>query len=225
MSAKSLEKGFSVEKAHRTQVELSKHLILEDELPSTIRCVAGTDVAYTNDLSVAAAALLDFDSLQLKESQLAVQKTVFPYIPTLLSFREIRPTIAAIKKLHTEPEIILVNGHGYAHPYRCGFASHLGLILKKPTIGVAKSLLIGALVKNSQTQDTVFIQDKGEIIGARVRTKSKSKPVYVSVGHMISLETAIRIVKNCVLSTRIPEPIALAHRNAAVEKRRIKMIC
>lgn len=100
MSAKSLEKGFSVEKAHRTQVELSKHLILEDELPSTIRCVAGTDVAYTNDLSVAAAALLDFDSLQLKESQLAVQKTVFPYIPTLLSFREIRPTIAAIKKLH-----------------------------------------------------------------------------------------------------------------------------
>ena len=134
---------FSVEKAHAMQLRLSKLVIQEDILPKNIRYVAGVDVAYTADLSLGAAVVLDYNSLSVVESKKAKVKTRFPYIPTLLSFREIPPTLAAIKKLKAQPDVFLVDGQGIAHPYRLGFASHLGLVLNKPTIGVAKSLLCG----------------------------------------------------------------------------------
>jgi len=219
----TIKRKFSVEKARRAQIELSKRIIAEDKLPTKIRYVGGVDVAYTNDLSVAAAVSLDFRTLQLEESQVVVRKTDFPYVPTLLSFREIPGTMMAIKGLHMEPDIILADGHGYAHPYRCGFASHLGLALKRPTIGVAKTLLIGTPEKHDRTQDTVFIRDRDQIIGAQVTMRPGEKPVYVSVGHMISLETAVRIVRHCAIHTRIPEPLALAHRIATAEKGKINM--
>jgi len=215
---------FSIEKAHRAQFELSKLIVLKDRLPSTIRNVVGIDVAYTSDLSIAAAVLLDFDTLRLKESKTAFRKTVFPYVATLLSFREIPVSVAAVKMLQENPDIILADGQGYAHPYRCGFASHLGLVLRKPVIGVAKTRLIGIPSKDSSAPDTVFLRDKGQIIGAQIATKHASKPVYVSVGHMISLDTAIRIFKHCVTHSRIPEPIAMAHRVAAIEKRKLNIL-
>jgi len=214
---------FSIEKARRAQIELSKRIILEERLPPEIRYIAGVDVAYVNDISIAAAVLLDYWTLQIKESKTDIRKTSFPYIPTLLSFREIPGTVTAIKKLGIKPDIILADGHGYAHPYRCGFASHLGLALKEPTIGVAKTLLCGSLEKLNRTEDTVFILDRDQIIGAQVTTKPGQKPVYISVGHMISLETAIRIVKHCTVHSRIPEPIALAHQIATAEKGKINI--
>lgn len=221
MPTTTLKTEFSIEKARRAQIELSKRIILEDRLPPEIRYVAGVDVAYVNDISVATAVLLDYQTLQPKESKIDIRKTSFPYIPTLLSFREIPGTMMAIKKFHTKPDIILADGHGYAHPYRCGFASHLGLALKEPTIGVAKTLLYGRLEKLYRTEDPVFIWDRDQIIGAQVTTKPGHKPVYVSVGHMISLETAIQIVKHCTVHSRIPEPIALAHQIATAEKEKI----
>lgn len=224
MSVKTLEERFSIEKAHRAQIELSKHITFEDRLPSTIRNIVGVDVAYTLDLAVAAAVSLDFNTLKRRESRVAIRKDVLPYFPTLLSFREIPATMTAIRKLRTKPDLILANGHGYAHPYRCGLASHLGLALKKPTIGVAKTLLVGALSEHDKSDDTVFILDQGQVIGAQVKTKSGTKPIYISVGHMISLDTAIRIVKHCAINTRIPEPIALAHHVASAEKRKINIV-
>lgn len=217
----TLKTEFSIEKARRAQIELSKRIILKDQLPPEIQYVAGVDVAYVHDISVATAVLVDYQTLQIKESKTDIRKTSFPYIPTLLSFREIPGTIRAIRKFQIKPDIILVDGHGYAHPYRCGFASHLGIILKEPTIGVAKTLLYGSLEKLNRTEDTVFIRDRDQIIGAQVTTKSGQKPVYVSVGHMISLETAIQIVKHCTMHSRIPEPIALAHKIATAEKGKI----
>ena len=101
----------------------------------------------------------------------------------MLSFREIPPAEAAIKKLKIEPDVFLIDAHGFAHPYRCGFASHLGLILGKPTIGAAKSRLVGTPV---EVDGTTFLSDKDETIGALVTTKQKGKPVFVSVGHMVS---------------------------------------
>jgi len=219
----TMKTEFSIEKARRAQIELSKRIILEDRLPPEIRYIAGVDVAYVNDISIAAAVLLDYQTLQIKESKTDIRKTSFPYIPTLLSFREIPGTVTAIKRLGIKPDIILADGHGYAHPYRCGFASHLGLALKEPTIGVAKTLLCGSLEKLNRTEDTVFILDRDQIIGAQVTTKPGKKPVYVSVGHMISLETAIRIVKHCTVHSRIPEPIALAHQIATAEKGKINI--
>ena len=211
---------FSIEKARNAQIELAKHVILKDMLPPTICKITGVDVAYTKDMAIASAVLMDIDSLRMEEAQIAVQKTGFPYIPTLLSFREIPPSMMALKKLNAKFDVVLVDGHGYAHPYRCGFASHLGLALRKPTIGVAKSRLVDTISEQNKTQDVIWIKDKDEIIGAQIRTNPEAKPVYVSVGHMISLRTAIRIVKHCTIHSRIPEPIALAHEIATAEKRK-----
>ncbi len=223
MGATKLKTAFSVEKAHDTQIKLSKKIILKDQIPDTICFVAGVDVAYAKDISIAAVAVLDFNSLRLEESQTAICKTLFPYIPTLLSFREIPPTIQAIQKLRMQPDVFLVDAHGYAHPYRCGFASHLGLMIKKPTIGVAKSMLIGTIEKSEENKDISLMKHRGEIIGAEVTTKPKQKPIYVSVGNMISLKTAIKIVKQCILDSRVPEPIAVAHEIATTTKRKINI--
>ncbi len=219
---------FSIDKARKIQLELAKQVILEDKLPSTIRLVGGVDVAYTSERSIGAAEVLEYDSLKIVESRVKTLRACFPYIPTLLSFREIPPAIAAIKALHLRPSVILVDGQGYAHPYRCGFASHLGIKLKTATIGVAKSRLIGVPVptKGSDVRNDIeaWLVDKGEVIGALVRTKKDAKPLYVSVGHMVSLPTAIKIVKKCTRNERIPEPLRAAHILATKRKKQKKQI-
>jgi len=213
--------SFSFKKAHETQQRMSKKIIRKDTLPGRIQLVAGVDVAYWQDHSVGAVAVLDFESLEIVESQTSICRIRFPYIPTLLSFREVPPTVLAIKKLAKWPDVFLVDGQGYAHPYHCGFASHLGLVLNKPTIGVAKTRLLGKPEPQRDNGDISFLKHEGEVICAAVTTKRGSRPVYVSVGHMISLETAIAIVKHCARSHRVPEPILMAHRVADAEKRKI----
>jgi len=200
------------------QQRLSKHVIKRDMLPQTLRYLAGVDVAYTNGQSVGAVAVLDYASLSVLETKCAVVKTRFPYIPTLLSFREIKPAQAAIKKLSIEPDVFLVDAQGIAHPDRLGFASHLGLLLDKPTIGVAKSLLCGQVAPQNQ-EGWMPITDKNEVIGAAIKKDEKTKLIYVSIGHKVSLERAIKIVRHCTKSARIPEPICIAHTLASEEKR------
>ena len=212
-----LTKNFSVKKAHETQVCLSKKIILEDRLPQKIRTIAGVDVSYVGNLGIGAVTVLDYESLGLLETQVATCQVKMPYIPTLLSFREIPPAMAAIKKLKIQPDVFLVDAQGIAHPYRCGFASHLGLAIGKHSIGAAKSRLIGTPVEMG---GETFLVDKGEIIGAVVTTKQGVKPIYVSIGHMVSLETAIKIVKHCARS-RIPEPLLQAHKLATKERIRL----
>ncbi len=203
---------FSVRKAHKMQQELAKLVVREDTLPKTITSVAGVDVAYTKQYSIGAVAVLDYESLSITEVRTAKVKIQFPYIPTLLSYREIPPVMAAIKKLKTEPDVFIIDGQGIAHPYRLGFASHLGLLLNKPTIGAAKSLLYGK-VGSMNREGWAPIVDRGEVIGAAV-SKGNGKPVYVSVGHKVSLERAVEIVKHCTPRYRIPEPIRAAHQTA-----------
>jgi len=210
---------FSIKKAHNTQMLLSKKIVFRDKLSKKIRLVAGVDVAYTNGKSVGAVAVLDYDSLDLLETQTAFCENRFPYIPTLLSFREIPPAISCIKKLRLEPDIFLIDGHGIAHPYRCGFASHLGLVIQKPTIGVAKSKLVGEIAEKGEN---ALLTHKGQIVGSVVTTKQGFKPIYVSVGHMTTLERAIKVVKHCARGNRVPLPILRAHETATEEKRKIK---
>lgn len=220
MLSRVVESGFSVEKAHKTQLQMSRKIVFEDRLPSNIRFIGGVDVAYTENMSIGAIAVLEYNSLKLVDSQVASCETRFPYIPTLLSFREVLPAVLASKKLDVQPDVFLVDGQGFAHPYGCGFASHLGLVLGEPTIGVAKSKLLGVLKKNT-FNDVSFLEYNGKTVGAAVTTKRGCKPVYVSVGHMVSLETAIKIVKHCAPFRRIPEPIVKAHEIATSEKRKI----
>lgn len=209
-----------MKKAHAMQLRLSEQVIREDTLPDSIEYVAGVDVAYAKGLSIGAVAVLDFASLSLVESKVVRLKTRFPYIPTLLSFREIPPAYLAIKKLEVEPDVFLVDGQGIAHPYRLGFATHLGLAIERPTIGVAKSLLCGK-VEPVGKHGWAPLMDGGEIIGAEVVTKPGTKPIYVSIGHRVSLRRAIDIVRNCTRAYRIPEPTRRAHITAAEEKRKI----
>ena len=214
---------FSVKKAHELQLRLSKRLLFEDILPEAVEYVAGVDVAYLEGTSVCAVLVLDRKSLSQVEVQVAAVKTCFPYVPTLLSFREIWPAVSAIRKLQRKPDIFLVDGQGFAHPYGLGFASHLGLILDKPTIGVAKSLLCG---KAEEVGEDGWkpLSHHGKIVGAEVVTKQGTKPVYVSVGHRISLKRAVEIVLECVGKYRLPEPIRRAHMMANEEKRRLQAI-
>jgi len=216
-----LSPRFSAEKAHAMQLRLSNQAIREDTLPETINYVAGVDVAYAKGISVGAVVVLGFASLSIIESQVVRLKTRFPYIPTLLSFREIPPAYSAIKKLRTRPDVFLVDGQGFAHPYRLGFATHLGLVIDAPAIGVAKNLLCGK-VESAGKSAWSPIMDGAEIIGAQVVTKPGAKPIYVSVGHRVSLRRAINIVKKCTGFYRIPEPIRRAHILANEEKRKIR---
>jgi deoxyribonuclease V len=203
---------------------MAKRVIVEDKLPEEIEFVAGVDVAYTKSYSIGATAVLDYASLTLIESRTVVQRTYFPYIPTLLSFREAAPIIHSLQKLTKRPDVILVDGHGLAHPYNCGLACHIGLVLQIPTIGVAKSNLTGNVVKEEpDMKDGLIINRKNEIIGASVITKKGSKPIYVSVGHKVSLQTAVRIVKQCIRDKRIVEPILRAHEAANIMKRNINI--
>jgi deoxyribonuclease V len=205
------------------QMRLSKRLLFEHTLPETVDYVAGVDVAYLEGTSVGAVSVLDLSTLSQVEVQVSHVKTRFPYIPTLLSFREIPPAYSAIKKLHHKPDVFLVDGQGFAHPYGLGFASHLGLLLDKPTIGVAKSLLCGKVKQNVEC-GWAPLNYKGAVIGAEVVTRQGTKPVYVSVGHRVSLKRATEIVLECTGKYKLPEPIRRAHIKANEEKRRLQSI-
>jgi deoxyribonuclease V len=211
---------FSTEKAHAMQLRLSKRVISKNMLPETIRYVAGVDIAYTKGVSIGAAVVLDSTSLSPIESRVSSVKTRFPYIPTLLSFREVPPALSAIRKLQVQPDVLLVDAHGIMHPYRLGFAAHLGLVMDRPTIGVAKSPLCGESEPLSGRRWAPIV-DEGEHVGAEVVTKPGKKPMYVSIGHKVSLETAIDIVLNCTLAHRIPEPTRKAHAIASNERRKL----
>ena len=219
MPASSTLKGnFPFRRAEKIQRYLSNMIITYDRLPRRIRYVAGVDVSYSGDYSYGSVAVLKYPAMETIEQATSSQRTTIPYVPTFLAFRELPAAVAAARRLKTRPDIFIVDGHGRAHPRRFGLACHFGLALKAPTIGVAKNLLCGE-VKDSRNCWRPII-DRGEVIGAAVFTKVSGKPIYVSVGHKISLETAIKVVLDCTKRYRIPEPVRQAHITAEEEKRR-----
>lgn len=213
--------NFSLEKARKAQQLLASRVIEKDILPKSIRIVAGADVAYKGDLAFAAAVIMDYRTLNVMEYSVRVLRSRFPYIPTLLSFREAGPIIEAILSLSRSPDILLVDGQGRAHPYRLGLASHVGVVLDIPTIGIAKRRLCGQMLDFKDGWAPII--HEGEIIGAAVITRKGHKPIYVSIGHKISLGTAIRIVRYLCRGYRLPEPVRAAHILATKASRREKL--
>lgn len=200
------------------QRELAKRVERADRLPAGIRTVAGVDVGFEDAGSVtrAAVAVLDFPSLALVETAIARRPTAFPYVPGLLSFRELPAVLDAVAALGRMPDIFLCDGQGIAHPRRFGIASHLGVLLDRPSIGVGKTRLTGAHAEpGAQKGDWVPLMDKGEVIGAVLRTRPGVKPVFVSIGHRLCLETAIHLVLACTTRYRLPETTRQAHRLAS----------
>jgi len=179
------------------------------------KLVAGIDCAFTKDgmKIVAAVIVLKLPDFEFVETKIAVRKVAFPYIPGLLSFREAPACIAAVEKLKTSPNAFIIDGQGIAHPRRLGIAAHLGLFFDKPTIGCAKSRLIGVFKEPSpQKGDFALLKDHNEVIGAVLRTRTNVKPVFVSIGHKCTLDDAIAIILACTTRFRLPEPARLAHQ-------------
>ncbi|MDJ0579823.1 deoxyribonuclease V [Crocosphaera sp.] len=207
----------SLEEAKIIQKKLTNQVIKKDNL-EIVDYVAGVDVGFQDNYKItkAAIAVLKFPSLELVESKTALTPTTFPYIPGFLSFREIPALLKAIEKLDIMPDIILCDGQGIAHPRRFGIASHLGVLLDLPTIGVAKSLFIGkheeVPLEKGSWQPLI---DKGEIIGAVLRSRTNVKPIYISIGHKISLPTALNYVIDCLTKYRLPETTRWADKLAS----------
>lgn len=203
--------------ARAIQIEGRAHVIAADRL-GDVRRVAGIDVGFEagGAISRAAVAVLEYPSLRLVESAVARLRTAFPYVPGLLSFREIPAALEALARLSAPPDLLLCDGQGYAHPRRFGLACHLGVLAGLPSIGVAKSRLIGTHDPLPQPKgDWVPLLDGGETIGAVLRTRTSVAPLYVSIGHRVSLPTAIRWVLACTTRYRLPETTRQAHRLAS----------
>jgi len=178
-----------------------------------IRLVAGVDVGFPNpETAQAAVVVLNFPSLSLVDQALAKVPVEFPYIPGLLAFREGPAVLKAFSQLKTEPDLIIFDAQGWAHPRRMGLATHLGVILGKPSIGCAKSKLCGAYkIPGSGVGARSNLTDNGEVIGAVVRSKKSTAPLFISVGHQMDLEAAVRLVLSFCRGNRLPEPTRLAH--------------
>lgn len=181
------------------------------------RLVAGLDISApdASGLAAAAAVVVTYPGLLPVEVARVQARPPFPYIPGLLSFRELPLLIEVCSKIESEPDLVLVDGQGLAHPRRMGLACHLGLFLDRPAIGCAKSRLCGDHEEvGPRKGDHALLKDKGETIGAALRTRQGTRPVYVSIGHMVDLPGALRWTLQCCRAYRLPEPLRLAHKEA-----------
>lgn len=191
-----------------------RHLVDSNWENKEIRTIAGVDVSFPEKQTVmAAVVILSWPSLKVVESRTKTRESSFPYVPGLLAFREVPVLLDVLQDLKTEPDLLMCDAQGIAHQRGMGMASHLGILLDKPSIGCAKSLLYGSVEEPDQERGSIsYILDKsGNVIGAAVRTRDGTKPVYVSIGNKIDLKTAIDFVLATSKGYRIPEPLRLAH--------------
>ncbi|MEW5803113.1 MAG: deoxyribonuclease V [bacterium] len=208
---------------HPFQVSYSEALEIQNRLKlmvettplgHPVRYVAGADISYSkgDNRLFAGIVVLTFPGLEKVEEVRAEGEAAFPYIPGLLSFREAPPLLAAFSRLRHEPDVTIFDGQGIAHPRRLGIAAHLGVILDRPTIGCAKSRLIGKYAGPGEHKgDRSPLQYEGETVGMVLRTRSRTKPVFVSIGNKIDLDTAVALVLACTRTYRLPEPTRQAH--------------
>ncbi len=198
------------------QKRLAAEIITDQPLDlDAIQMVAGVDVSVVNNVSQAAVVVLTYPDLQVIETVRAQAPTPFPYIPGLLSFREGPVLVEAFSKLEHEPDVLIFDGMGIMHPRKLGIASHMGLWLDKPTIGCGKTRLLG-LYQEPPAQKGAFspLIYRRERLGVVLRTRENVKPVFISVGHRATLESAVQLVLHCTTRYRLPEPSRAAH-NAA----------
>ncbi|HLY26922.1 MAG TPA: endonuclease V, partial [Aggregatilineales bacterium] len=204
------------EQAIALQNEMAKEIVYDRPLDiPNIRLVAGVDVSVKNNVSQAAVVVLSFPDLLPVETVRWQMPTPFPYIPGLLSFREGPVLEEAFRRLQHTPDVFIFDGMGRIHPRRIGIASQMGLWLQKPTIGCGKTHLIGVAAELSDVRGaTSDLKDRGEVIGVLLRTRPHVKPVYISVGHLADLPSAIQVTMACTTKYRLPEPIRMAHQAA-----------
>ena len=203
----------SIAEAKEIQDRLREKVIVSP-LMNTIRYVAGADVSFDKGSNIvhAAIVIIRFSDLSIVEKKGASEEVNFPYVPGLLAFREGPPVLTVWEQLDHKPDVILFDAHGIAHPRRFGLACHLGVILDIPSIGCAKSVLVGSYSEpGTKAGEFSLLVDKGEEVGAAVRTKDGIGPVFVTIGHRVDLPSAIKLTLDCVKGYRVPEPTRQAH--------------
>lgn len=221
--------GLTHEPMHPWQVTPEEAIAIQRRLAPLVRMqgialdqihtVAGIDASYT-DRARAAVVVLSFPQLEVLDQAIAARETPFPYVPGLLSFREIPAVLEALEKLRVRPDVLMCDGQGFAHPRRLGLASHLGVYLNMPSVGCAKSRLVGRYEEpGPERGDQSPVFDHGELVAMAVRTKPHTKPLFVSVGHDIALETAVSLVLACARGYRLPEPTRDADKLAGEARR------
>ena len=198
---------FNLEEFKEEQIRLARKIITKDDFEE-INLIAGVDQAFFENKIISAIAVCEYPSMKLIEEKYAVVEAKIPYIPGYLGFRESPAVLDAFTQLENRPHLLIVDGHGIAHPRKFGIASQLGLMLDIPTIGIAKKLLVGEI-----KDDKVYVED--ELRGRLVKTREHANPLIVSVGHRISLKTAMEIIeKSTIPPHKLPEPLHIAHRYA-----------
>jgi len=205
------------------QRELAGRVIRRGRVRS-LRLLAGVDLAFSKEPEkcIAGVVVWDVRPGEIVEQHVVRLPVRFPYVPGLLSFREAPAILVVLRKLNCEPDAFLFDGQGYAHPRRFGLASHVGLLIDRPSIGCAKSLLVGTCKPPGISKgSTAPIEHNGECIGMALRTRDNVKPVYVSAGHRLSLDAAVEITLAACAGFRIPEPTRLADKLVAREKTRV----
>lgn len=211
-----------LESLRKIQREAASEVIVKDNFDSPLEIVAGVDLAFLGEDGIAACVAMDHPPKKVVETQSLVMSLDFPYISTFLTFREGPSMIKVIMSLRTKVNIFLINGQGIAHPVGCGLASHIGVDLDKPTIGVTSNRLIGEYDHEPRNAgEAVPLEYKGKMVGWVLKSRSGSRPIFVSPGHRIGLDSSLNIVKEYLLGHRLPEPLEMAHAAANQEKRRL----
>ncbi len=220
----------ATEELYRIQAEIAAKVVIEDEISlEALTVIAGADQAFlhTSDTDnenpteriVSAVVLLAYPSLEFITSAYSVEQVDFPYIPGLLSFREARALINAFHALKTKPDLLVIDGGGINHPRFAGLATHVGVSLDIPTIGVTKNLLCGTGEVPREEGESHLITYQGREVGYYFKSKKGAKPIIVAPGHRISVETSLKLIKSCIRNHKLPEPIRIAHLYANMIKK------
>lgn len=195
------------------QEELRGQVRIEPIYLEKVKTVAGVDAGFGGGQVYAGVVLLDYPGLRVIERAVYRSPAAFPYIPGLLSFREAPASLEALARLKSQPDVLIVDGHGLAHPRRFGLACHLGVLSGLPAIGCAKSILVGEVGDLGEEAGSIAeLLEGDEVLGLAVRTRPGGKPVYLSIGHRVDLDSALALILACSRGHRLPEPARLAHQ-------------
>lgn len=197
--------------------------ITEDDFDE-LRLIAGVDQAFVDDRIISGIVMLEFEILEMVERTYSIQLLSYPYIPTFLSFREGPAIVSAYKKLKNPPDILLVDGAGINHPRGAGIATHIGVALNVPAIGITKKILCGTGVEPSQVGAANPLVYDGKKVGWLLKSSKRSRAIVVAPGHRVSLESSLSIVRTCLRGHKLPEPIRLAHEYVNRLKKEISLL-
>jgi deoxyribonuclease V len=199
------------EKLRRIQKQIAKKIILGDKFTRPISTVAGFDLSFSDNTAFAVGTVLDYKTMSVLEIKFICSELKFPYIPTFLTFREGPAIIKVYKELKIKPDLIMVNGHGIAHPLSCGIASHVGVLLDIPSIGIAQTKLCGEFNEPKKVGEYSMIMFENKKVGYAYKSQEDCRPIFISPGHKVSLETSLEVVKATIKNHKLPEPLFISH--------------